>query len=154
MMDNMFSLDNITFNSDATTKDEALKFIGHFAQEREIVKSEKAFYKGLKKREKEVTTGFKDGIAIPHCKNKTVLNPSVMVVKFTNPIEWESMDGKPVKLAFSLAIPEGENQQHLKVLSTISRALIDDAFTSAILNTNDKEEIYNLIKEKIVMEDN
>ncbi|MFB1049981.1 PTS sugar transporter subunit IIA [Paraliobacillus sp. JSM ZJ581] len=154
MMDDMFSLDNITFDSNATTKDEALKFIGTFAHEQNIVKSEKAFYKGLKKREKEVTTGFKDGIAIPHCKNKTVIKPSIMVIKFNHPIEWESMDDKSVSLAFSLAIPEGENQQHLKVLSNISRALIDDVFTRAILKTTDKEEMYKLIKDKLMTEDN
>lgn len=148
MMNNMFDIKNIEFNSSVTTKEGALKFIASLAEEMGIVKSSKAYFKGLKKREKEVTTGFKDGVAIPHSKHKTVLKPSLLLVKFMNPIEWESMDDKPVHIAFALAIPEGENQEHLKVLSTISRSLIDDSFTQSILNANSKEDMYQLVMEK------
>ncbi|UJF16669.1 PTS sugar transporter subunit IIA [Jeotgalibaca sp. MA1X17-3] len=113
------------------------------------MESSRAFFKALKRREKEVTTGFKDGIAIPHSKNKTVLKPTLMFIKFTNPIEWESMDDKPVHIAFALAIPEGKNQEHLKLLSTISRALIDDSFTEAILEATSEKEILELVQAKL-----
>lgn len=149
MINEIFDINNIGFNSDVKTKDEALHFIASFAERAGIVKSSKAYYKGLKKREKEVTTGFKDGIAIPHCKHKTVLKPSLMLMKFDHPIEWESMDEKPVHIAFGLAIPEGKNQDHLKALSTISRALIDEAFTKSILAASSEEEMYQLIQEKL-----
>lgn len=145
----MFSLNNIEFNSNVKTKDDALHFIGSFAESAGIVKSSKAYYKGMKKREKDVTTGFKDGIAIPHCKHKTVIKPSLMLVKFNHPIEWESMDDKPVHITFALAIPEGKNQEHLQVLSTISRSLIDEEFTKSILAASSKEDMYQLIQDKL-----
>lgn len=149
MMKDLFNINNITFNNSIKTKDEALNFIASFAESEGIVKSSKAYYKGLKKREKEVTTGFKDGIAIPHCKNKAVVKPALIFVKFANPIEWNSMDGKPVQITFALAIPEGKNQEHLRVLSTISRALIDDEFTKNVHNATSEAEIYQTIQEKI-----
>lgn len=149
MINEIFDISQIEFNSDVKTKDEALQFIASFAEEASVVKSAKAYYKGLKKREKEVTTGFKDGIAIPHCKNKTVKKPALFLMKFDQPIEWESMDDKPVHIAFALAIPEGKNDDHLKALSTISRALIDENFVNAILNASSKEQMYQLIKEKL-----
>ena len=145
----LFDLDKVIFDSTVKTKEEALKFIANFAEDVGVVKSSKAYFKGLKKREKEITTGFKDGIAIPHSKNKTVLKPSLLLVKFMNPIEWESMDDKPVHIAFALAIPEGDNQEHLKLLSTISRALIDNSFTDAILETTTENEIYEVVKGKL-----
>lgn len=145
----LFSIDKVMFNSTVKTKKEALKFISNFAKDQGVVKSSRAYFKGLVKREKETTTGFKDGIAIPHSKNKTVLKPTLLLVKFTNPIEWESMDDKPVHIAFALAIPEGKNQEHLKLLSTISRALIDDSFTEAILNATTEKEIYEVVQEKL-----
>lgn len=148
-MNNLFNINNIAFDNSVKTKDEALNFIASFAEKEGIVKSSKAYYKGLKKREKEVTTGFKDGIAIPHCKNKTVIEPALIFVKFANPLEWNSMDGKPVQITFALAIPEGKNQEHLKVLSTISRALIDDEFTEKVHNATSETEIYQTIREKI-----
>lgn len=149
MIKEIFEVDNIVFNSTVNTKDEALNVVASFAESEGIVKSSKAYYKGLKKREKEVTTGFKDGIAIPHCKHKTVIKPALMLFKFTQPIDWESMDDKPVHIAFALAIPEGKNQEHLKILSTISRALIDEAFIKSIFGASSEEAMYQLIQEKL-----
>lgn len=148
-VEELFDIDKVVFDSTVKTKEEALQFIADFAEKIGNVKSSKAYFKGLKKREKEVTTGFKDGIAIPHSKHKTVIKPSLMLVKFSNPIEWESMDDKPVHIAFALAIPEGKNQEHLKLLSTISRALIDDSFTKAILNASSEKEMCELILGKL-----
>lgn len=149
MIEELFNIDQIEFNSDVHTKEEALQFIASFAEDAGIVKSAKAYHKGLKKREKEVTTGFKDGIAIPHCKHKTVQKPSLMIIKFSNAIDWESMDGKPVHITFALAIPEGKNQDHLKLLSTISRALIDEDFVQSVLNASTKEELYQFVQDKL-----
>src|SRR5699024_11947634 len=104
--------------------------------------SKKAYLKGLKKREEEITTGFKDGIAIPHCKHKTVYRPSLILMKFSNPIEWESMDDLPVTLAFALAILNEKNQDHLKLLSSISRALIDEIFIHTILYSSLADVLY------------
>lgn len=149
MITTIFDVENITFDTTAKSKEDALTVIASFAEKRGIVKSEKAYLKGLKNREKEVTTGFKDGIAIPHCKHKTVKQPSLMMVKFSQPIDWEAMDGKPVHLTFALAIPEGENDEHLKLLSTISRALIDDEFTQSVLEADTEPDIYRTITEKL-----
>ncbi|WP_229671735.1 PTS sugar transporter subunit IIA [Lentibacillus kapialis] len=145
----MFHINHIVFDSSVKTKDEALNYIAVFAEKQGVVTSSKSYYKGLKKREKEVTTGFKDGVAIPHCKHKTVINPSLMLIKFSNPIEWESMDGKGVHVAFALAIPDGKNNDHLKVLSTLSRALIDEQFTQSILTADTEKDLYHIIQNKL-----
>ncbi|HLS09616.1 PTS sugar transporter subunit IIA [Lentibacillus sp.] len=149
MINKIFNMNNIVFDSSVKTKDEALNYIAAFAEQQGVVKSPKAYYKGLKKREKEVTTGFKDGVAIPHCKHKTVISPSLMLVKFSNPVEWESMDGKAVEVAFALAIPDGKNNEHLKLLSTLSRALIDEQFTQSILTADIEKDLYYIIQNKL-----
>ncbi|NBJ67866.1 MULTISPECIES: PTS sugar transporter subunit IIA [Clostridia] len=154
MTTSILDMQHITFQTAAKTKDEALQFIADFAKEQGIVKSAKAYYKGLKKREEEVTTGFKNSIAIPHCKHKTVKKPGLILVKFKNPIDWESMDNQPVHITFALAIPEGKNQEHLTLLSTISRALIDEAFTKKILEASTTEEMFTVIKNKLLTQGN
>lgn len=148
MLKDIFKQEYIFLNSEASSKEEALDNIATFAEEQEIVKSKKAYLKGLKKREEEITTGFKDGIAIPHCKHKTVYRPSLMLMKFSNPIEWESMDDLPVTFAFALAIPNEKNQDHLKILSTVSRALIDETFVQTVLHASSSDELYQAMMEK------
>lgn len=142
----LFSEDHIYIDENSTTQDEAFKFIASIAKKHGYVKSEEDFYHGLQKREKEATTGFNDGIAIPHSKNSTVISPGVFLIKFKNPIEWDSLDGKKITTAFALTIPEDGAENHLKILSTIAKELIDDDFRNTVIKETDYQKLYNLVK--------
>ncbi len=142
----LFSEDHIYIDENSTTQDEAFKFIASIAKKHGYVKSEEDFYHGLQKREKEATTGFNDGIAIPHSKNSTVISPGVFLIKFKNPIEWDSLDGKKITTAFALTIPEDGAENHLKILSTIAKELIDDNFRNTVIKETDSQKLYNLVK--------
>ena len=142
----LFSEDHIYIDENSTTQDEAFKFIASIAKKHGYVKSEEDFYHGLQEREKEATTGFNDGIAIPHSKNSTVISPGVFLIKFKNPIEWDSLDGKKITTAFALTIPEDGAENHLKILSTIAKELIDDNFRNTVIKETDCQKLYNLVK--------
>ncbi|MDU2993439.1 MAG: fructose-specific PTS transporter subunit EIIC [Clostridium sp.] len=142
----LFSEDHIYIDENSTTQHEAFKFIASIAKKHGYVKSEEDFYHGLQKREKEATTGFNDGIAIPHSKNSTVISPGVFLIKFKNPIEWDSLDGKKITTAFALTIPEDGAENHLKILSTIAKELIDDDFRNTVIKETDSQKLYNLVK--------
>ena len=142
----LFSEDHIYIDENSTTQDEAFKFIASIAKKHGYVKSEEDFYHGLQEREKEATTGFNDGIAIPHSKNSTVISPGVFLIKFKNPIEWDSLDGKKITTAFALTIPEDGAENHLKILSSIAKELIDDNFRNTVIKETDSQKLYNLVK--------
>lgn len=142
----LFSEDHIYIDENSTTQDEAFKFIASIAKKHGYVKSEEDFYHGLQEREKEATTGFNDGIAIPHSKNSTVISPGVFLIKFKNPIEWDSLDGKKITTAFALTIPEDGAENHLKILSTIAKELIDDNFRNTVIKETDSQKLYKLVK--------
>ena len=142
----LFSEDHIYIDENSTTQDEAFKFIASIAKKHGYVKSEEDFYHGLQEREKEATTGFNDGIAIPHSKNSTVISPGVFLIKFKNPIEWDSLDGKKITTAFALTIPGDGAENHLKILSTIAKELIDDNFRNTVIKETDSQKLYNLVK--------
>lgn len=139
--------ENILFDETSTTQTEAFKEIANFAKERGYVTSAEEYFKGLTGREAEATTGFKDGIAIPHCKNETVIKPGMFLVKFKNDIEWNTLDGQPVKVAFGLTIPQEGAQEHLKLLSLIARKMIDDEFRNGILSENNPDKLTEIIDE-------
>lgn len=142
---NVFNLTHIMFNNTAQTQDEAFKVIAKLAFARGFVASETAYYQGLKARELEATTGFKDHIAIPHSKDASVLKPGLFLLKFLNEIPWQALDGKPIKVAFALTIPEAGATEHLKLLSLIARKLIDNEFRHNILHENEPTKIAALI---------
>lgn len=144
-MKNIFNTTHIFFNNDAKTQDDAFKAIAKIAFDAGYVENEEAYYLGLQEREKEATTGFQDGIAIPHSKNSTVIKPGVFLVKFTNPISWDALDGQDIQVAIALTIPISGGDLHLRILSKIARKLIDDKFRMILKSSNDIETLYQTI---------
>lgn len=130
------------------TKTDLFEFIAKKATVLGIVDSEAKCLAGLEAREAQQTTGFQDGFAIPHCKDDTVITPSIVYIK-TNPIPWDSLDGQPITNAFSLLIPATGGELHLKYLSQIARSLIDDDFRAALKATDDVDKIYALITKQL-----
>ncbi|PFJ17676.1 PTS cellobiose transporter subunit IIA [Bacillus cereus] len=143
----VFNKKHIIFDTEAKTQQEAFKTIAKVAFEAGYVASSEEFYEGLVQRESETTTGFKDGIAIPHSKHLTVQKPGMFLVKFSNSINWNALDNKPVKVAFALTIPEAGAKEHLKLLSSIARKLIDDEFRNGVCEENDPVKLTEIIEQ-------
>lgn len=137
MNSEIFSKANILFDNESTTQDESFKKIAQFVVQQGYSDSPDSFYVGLKNRETESTTGFKDGIAIPHSNDDSVQKPGLFLIKLAQGIEWQALDGKSIKVAFVLSIPKNGSTEHLKLLSKIARKLMDDEFRNTILTTDD-----------------
>jgi fructose-specific phosphotransferase system IIA component len=133
----------------ASSKEEALKMIADFAFNEGVVKDSNSYFEALKAREFQSSTGFSDGIAIPHGKSSAVNHAAVIFVRFKEGIDWDSMDGKPTNIAIGLAIPEDGNNNHLKVLSSIARSLMKEEFKSALNNSETKAQVIEALNSAI-----
>ena len=71
----------------------------------------------------------------------------MFLIKFKNGIEWNSLDGKAIKTAFALTIPEDGAENHLKILSAIATELIDDDFRNNIVTETNKDKLYKLVSQ-------
>lgn len=141
----VFNQQHILFDETSTTQEEAFETLAQFAYDLGFVADKVGYLQGLKEREKEATTGFKDHIAIPHCKSEVNKKPGLFLIKFKNDIAWNALDGKPIKVAFGLTIPEEGATEHLKLLSLIARKLIDEDFRQGILTKTDPSELAEII---------
>ena len=124
-MKNLFLKDHLILESNAKNQKEAFLEISKLAQKLGAVDKAEDLVKGFENREKEATTGFEDGFAIPHARIKAVKKPMVILSRFKNGIEWKALDGKPTKVAISIIIPEDKSADiHLKLLSELSTRLL------------------------------
>lgn len=99
-------------------------------------------YRVLLAREQACSTAIGDGIAIPHPRNPIVLHvtqPSITVCFLEHPVEFGAMDGKPVRVLFTLVSPTVHT--HLQTLSRLAFALQDAGFKSAISEPDTREAI-------------
>lgn len=144
----MFNIERMLFlTKEIKSKNELFDLIAKKAIETNISDDYDAVLQGLKDREEMGTTGFIDGFGIPHCKTDKIKEPSVIFIRSEIPIEWDSMDGKPLTNMFSLLIPEAKASEHLKMLAQISRKLMSEEFRENIRIAKTPEEILSILKE-------
>ena len=102
------------------------------------------------RRESLISTGIGYGIAIPHGKCKAVKVPTVAFGRLCSEIEWESLDDKPIKIIFLLAVPEScASNDHLKILAALSRKLMYEDFRNQLLEIDDKDKLLQLLSETL-----
>lgn len=143
----MINSEYIFLDKDFKTKNEVISFISQQSTLKGIGNDKKNLENSFFKREKEGSTGMMDGFAIPHAKSDSITKPAVMIVRLNSGVDWDSMDGEPVDFVIALLIPEDEaGTTHLKILSTIARALMTDDFKKRIREINNTEEMTNEFK--------
>ncbi|WEM45929.1 PTS sugar transporter subunit IIA (plasmid) [Photobacterium sp. DA100] len=135
----MFKPEHVLHDTTSKSKDEAIAFIAKEAHKLGYVSSEKEYAKGLRAREKQSSTGFKDGMAIPHCKTKAAKNAGLFVVRFSHPIDWETMDDQPVKTAVALSIPAEGDEKSVEILTKLTRSMMNDQFRETLSHKDSKE---------------
>jgi PTS system nitrogen regulatory IIA component len=99
-------------------------------------------------RESLGSTGIGEGIAIPHARNPIVLkvaDPTVSLCYLEKPVEFGSLDGKPVSILFTLVSPT--IRAHLSLLSQIAFVLHQPDFKRMILQKKSAEEILAAVRQ-------
>ena len=82
---------------------------------------------GLNEREQLGSTGFGQGVAIPHAKIDGLEQVYALFVRLGDPVDYRAIDGRPVDLVFLLLSPPDAGAEHLKALAAISRVTRDVA---------------------------
>ena len=96
-------------------------------------------------REQKTATGVPGGIAIPHCRSTAVTEPTLVMARLSQPVEFGAKDG-PADLIFFIAAPEGADQEHLKLLSRLARSLIKKDFTASLRAAGTQAEVVELVE--------
>lgn len=97
-------------------------------------------------REKTRSTGIGLGIAIPHGKCNAVKELVMAIGIAKDPIEFESVDGRPVKIILLLVSPANQTGPHIQALAKISRLMLDDKFKQSLENAESTEQAYELLR--------
>ncbi len=106
-------------------KESALRAVARLAKNHPALEgvSEDEVYGGLAGREELGSTGFGDGIAIPHCRLEKVNDFAVGLITVPAGVDFEALDGEKVHLLVFIVGPAGESHDYIRVLSAISHTL-------------------------------
>ncbi len=145
-------VENVFVAEDFASRDEALSFVSNQAVKAGLANDADAVMNAFLAREAEGTTGMMEGFAIPHAKSDAITEAAVIVVKDESGVTgWDTMDGAPVNVAIALLIPGAQaGTTHLKILSKVAEALMDEDFRATVKGSTNPAEIAKTINARLV----
>ncbi len=100
----------------------------------------------LLEREKSMSTGIGNGVAIPHCTTDLV-DEMVIIFGISNSgIDFDSIDGHPAKIIILLIVPNNKLTQHIKNLANIAKMMNNDELRNKIMTLKTPESILKEMK--------
>lgn len=145
-IEDLLKKDLMVLDLKAETKEEAIKEIADKFFEKGYVKSAEDFAEGLREREAQGSTALGESVAIPHSKNKTVIEPAVLFARKKSGLDYDALDGMPTEIFFAIAAPDGENNLHVATLAELSKMIMKDGFIGDLKKVENEDEVYAVIE--------
>lgn len=141
----VFSTELITFNLDAADKVDAISQLAKLVVAAGRGSDAEQITKDVLARD-EMGTPQVDGVAIPHARTSGVSESSVAVARATNnSIIFDAEEG-PAEVLFMILVPNEAGDEHITILSSLARRLMDEDFTKALRVTNDAAQLVALLE--------
>ena len=140
--------DYINISLNGKNRDDCIKELIEKLANAETIKSTDTIFDAVLEREKIMTTGVGNGIAIPHCKHSDSPEFSVCLGIQPKGVDFQSIDKKDVNIIFLLVGPENNPGLHIKLLSRISRLMSNEELRQQLLACKSDKEAFDLIHEE------
>lgn len=146
---NIINNDCIFLEENLQNKDDVLRKLAEISLNLGVANDKDLVYKAFLAREEIGSTGMVNEFAIPHAKSEAITQAQILYLRNQSGIEdWETLDDTKVKLIVALLVPaENKDNQHLQILSNVSRKLMKDENIEILRNSQSKDEIINLLSE-------
>ena len=130
------------------TKFDVISKLAHAVVDASRATDDDQLYAAAEARESKTDTGIPGGIAIPHCRSAAVTEPTLAMARPKPGVSFGAKDGA-ADLIFFIAAPDGADQEHLKLLSTLARSLMKKSFTASLREAQTPEEIVDLVNDAL-----
>lgn len=137
--------ETISLNLQGTTKDEILSEMVDLLVASGHIRDREAVLKAITDREKRMSTGMQNGIAIPHGKTDSVDCLVAALGIKRNGVDFGALDGQPSNIFVMTVSPDSRTGPHIQFLAEISRPLNDAAIRAKLLAATTREEVLRLL---------
>ncbi len=104
-------------------------------------------------REREGSTGFGKGVAVPHVKHKCVKKMTATIGRSSRGVDFAALDRAPVYTIVMLLSPKDAPEEHLAAMEKIFRYLQREKFRRFLRQADTHEAIVELIREADELQD-
>ena len=129
------------------TKDELLEELVAVVARADGVRDADDLLRAVREREAVLSTGIGHGVAIPHGKSSANSELRLAAGRTPEPVDFDALDGRPVRLFFLLVGPETEAGPHIKALSRVSRLVRKPEVRERLLAAADAQEFFHALEQ-------
>lgn len=133
--------DSVKIGLSGTTKDEIIEELVDIIVANDGGLNRDAILKAVLERESQMSTGMKNGIAIPHGKTDAVSDLHAVIAVSSVPIDFECMDKKPARIFVMTISPAAKTGPHLQFLAEVSGLLTKPDLREKILKAKHASEL-------------
>jgi len=148
-IDELIPASHISLSEPPAEKEACIEYLLDLLVEADRVDDREAALDALLERESETTTGVGMGIGIPHAKTDAVSRPSLAFARSEDGVDFGSMDGEPATLIFMILVPASGSEDHLKILSSLSRGLMHEEVRDDLHAAEDEAAVQDALREAI-----
>jgi fructose-specific phosphotransferase system IIA component len=136
---------NIKVPLQAKTKAEAIGELVELLAANGEVTDPKKVLESVLDREATRTTGIGNGLAIPHGKCTGTNRLTMAIGRPATPIDFQSIDGRPVNVIWLLTSPPDQTGPHIHALARISRLMTIDRFRQSLVAAETPQQLFDII---------
>ena len=142
----LFNEHNVFLDVEPDSKNELLERILRELDDKKLIKDFDHVLRDVVEREKVMSTGIGNGVAIPHAYTDGVDRLVSAFFRTSEGVDFDALDGEDVNLFFIILGPKASRRDHIKVLARISRLLNHGSFREELRKTSDIEGVLNVFK--------
>jgi len=137
--------DGVLCNATARSKKHCLEILSELLTRSIPDFASDDIFECLISRERLGCTGLNKGAAFPHCRVKGIAGSIAVLIKLTEPVDFESPDGEPVDIVLGMIVPEKIEDRHRADVNLITRILSDEALRARLREMNSSSDLYNAL---------
>ena len=141
----LISPDRISLSISASSKKRLLEKISKLLGEVIPGLDDREAFQSLIDRERLGSTGVGSGVALPHGRLGGLDQAIGACVILGEEMDFDAIDGKPVKIVFVLLVPEEATEEHLQLLAKLARIFGEKENREQMLNAKQGDEVYNFL---------
>jgi fructose-specific phosphotransferase system IIA component len=145
-LSDLYHEDNIKVGLDPADKEALLQTIVADLDAKGFIMDRDQVVKDVLEREKVMSTGIGDGVAIPHAYTDGVEKLVAGFYRTKGDVDFEALDQNRVDLFFIILGPKESRRNHIKVLAKISRLLNHSDFREDLRSAADTEAVLNVFR--------
>lgn len=132
---------------DVDSREEIIQVLIRSAHAAGKIPDTEEFHQAILAREQVVSTGIGMGVALPHAKLSSLDTFFIGIAVLKKGIDWDALDGSPVRIVFMIGGPDDKQTEYLQILSGLTHAVKDEDRRKQLLTAQTPQEIIRLFEQ-------